>query len=63
MINWIKNLFKLTKPDVIHITCGEDDKYGFAVVYVNGEKTNIRLRKWDKEKVERLQKIGYAVQN
>ena len=68
MINWIKNLFRsrnkqLTKPTVIHsITCGERDENGFAVTYVNGEKTNVRLLLWDREDVERLQKIGEQIQ-
>ena len=48
--------------DVIHsISCGERDEKGFADTYVNGEKTNVRLLLWDKEEVERLQKIGEQI--
>lgn len=48
--------------DVIHsITCGEPDKDGFADAYVNGEKTNVRLLLWDREDIERLQKIGEQI--
>ena len=67
MVKWIKNLFRsrnkqLTKPAVIHsITCGERDKDGFADTYVNGKKTNVRLLRWDREDVERLQKIGEEI--
>lgn len=69
MVKWIKNLFKssnkqLIKPVVIHsITCGERDKDGFADAYVNGEKTHVRLLLWDKEYIERLQKIGEEIHN
>ena len=52
------------RKDVIHsVTCGERDENGFAYTYVNGKKTNVRLLLWDKEDVERLQKIGDKIHN
>lgn len=42
-------------------TCGERDEKGFADLYVNGKKTNTRLLLWDKEEVERLQKIAEKI--
>lgn len=64
MIKFIKNIFKSgkNKSDSIHsITCGEQDKDGFADTYVNGKKTNVRLLLCDKEDVEKLQKISEQI--
>jgi hypothetical protein len=67
MIKFIRSLFKSKNKqcnihNVIHsVTCGEPNKKGFADTYVNGEKTNIRMLLWDKEEVERLQKIGEKI--
>jgi hypothetical protein len=66
-MNLLKMLFgskkpALNKPAVISsITCGERDDKGFADLYVNGKKTNTRLLLWDKEEVEKLQKIAEEI--
>lgn len=49
------------RDDIHSITCGERDKDGFADAYVNGKKTNLRLLIWDREDVEKLQKIGKQI--
>lgn len=49
---------KLNTTNVINnITCGKPDKNGFADTYVNGMKTNVRILLFDKNEIEKLQKI------
>ena len=70
-MNILKRLFtkkNKSSNDLSHsvmqnITCGMRDKNGFADTYVNGNKTNVRLLLFDKEEVEKLQKIGAEIHN
>jgi len=57
-MNWIKKLFKPKEPEIYSITNGERGEDGFADLYINGKKTNTRILLFDKEQIERLQKIG-----
>jgi hypothetical protein len=46
---------QLDTPVVIHsITRGECDEKGFADIYINGEKTNVKMLFWTKEEIERF---------
>lgn len=65
-MNWIKRLFKKQLYNYNHIksiTVGERDENGFCDTYVNGEKSNVRLMVWEKEEVEKLQKISDKIHN
>lgn len=72
MINFIKRLFQKKEERTVFaqtiehkptsITCGPVDSNSFADVYVDGEKTNVRMLMWSKEEVEYLQKIAAEVQ-
>ena len=62
-MNWIKKLFKPKEPEIHSITHGVRGEDGFADVYINGEKTNTRILLFNKEYIERLQKIGEKIHN
>ena len=62
MENTVKgNIMKDKKAGVF--TCGDRDKKGFADLYVNGKITNTKLLLWDREDVERLQKMAEEIHN
>jgi hypothetical protein len=60
LLKWLFGSRKpaLNKHVVIHsITCGERDENGFADIYVNGEKTNIRMLMFTEEQSNKILKI------
>jgi hypothetical protein len=44
------------------ITLGNRDSDGFSDVYIDGEKTNVRMLTFTKEQVDRLQEIQKEIQ-
>ena len=67
-MNWFKKMYlkatgNLPISDVIHsITCVKTDKKNICDVYINGKETNIQLGVFDKDDVEKLQKIRRNIQ-
>jgi hypothetical protein len=53
--------FRKRKLETKNITLGDRDDNGFARVYADGEKTNIRMLVFSKEEVKRLQEIAEEV--
>ena len=64
-MNFIKKLFNINKKNnyIKSITNGEVDKNSFAYIYINGEKTKLKMKLWDKDEVDRLRKIGEKMYN
>ena len=53
---------KARKRSVMHsVTCGEIDEEGSCYLYVNGEKTNVKVLVWTEEEIERLHKIAEKI--
>ena len=51
-------LFGPRKTEIKELTVGHKDADGFADVILNGKPTNIRLLLFDKEQIERLNKVA-----
>jgi len=60
-MNWFRRLFKSKEKTISSVTCGETDENGFADVYVNGKKTNVRMLLFSKEEIEKPQKIAEEI--
>ena len=61
LLKWLfgSRKIELNTPAVIdNITYGERDEKGFCNIYVNGEKTNVRMLVWTEEDINRLHKIA-----